>query len=284
MAKSSHQLDREIAEALSARKRGVKTIDRPGKPKRAHSTKLSSEDLDELIESDDPADWEVARDYALQKNKTPLVVKLDMARALDVKPSDFDDVVKGQPFDKSYEVQLGNKAYAVADDDDAAYKMAIEYVTDSLKDDPTTFNQDFLERHIDEKKLRKVVYDSRMEDEYVEELAEHQPDDFWELAARLDVRAALPNTDEDGERLPATQKQISAVKKAYAKEAADDPMEYFRDIYGDEAFKHAIKAAGLDVKAAAEDAVDTDGWQYYLGHYDGSSGTTASGLVYWRTN
>ena len=281
MAKSSRQLDREIAEALNGRKRGAKTTVRQ---KRAHSTKISSADLNELIASDDPSDWDVARDYALQKNKKDLIVKLDMARALDVKPSDFDDVTKGRPFDKSYEVQLGNKAYAVAADDDAAYKMAIEYVTDSLKDDPTMFNQDFLEQHLDEKKLRKVVYDSRMDDDYVEELAEHQPDDFWDLAARLDVGTALPNTDDDGERLEPTQKQINAVKKAYAKEAADDPMEYFRDIYGDEAFKHAIKAAGIDIKAAAEAAVDADGWQHHLAHYDGNSDTTASGLVYWRTN
>jgi hypothetical protein len=191
--------------------------------------------------------------------------------------------VKG-PFKNSYEVHLGNQEYVVAKDADSAYKMALEYVTDQLKDEPTSFNQDFLERHLDEKKLRKVVYDSRMEDEYVEELAEHQADDFWELAARLDVHAALLNTGEDGERLAPTQKQINAVKKAYAQEAADDPMEYFRDIYGDEAFKYAIKAVGIDVKSAAEDAVDTEGWPHFLAHYDGDSGSTASGLVYWRTN
>src|SRR5574341_1862801 len=284
MAKSGRQLDREIAEALQ-RKHSEKTTTRTRK-KRAHSTKLAASDIDELIASDDLADWDVARDYAIKKNKKDLIVRLDMARALNVKPSDFDDVVKGQPFDKSYEVQLGNKAYVVADDEDAAYKMAVEYVTDSLKDDPTTmFNQVFLEQHLDEKKLRKVVYDSRMEDDYVEELAEHQPDDFWELAARLDVHAAVPDTDEDGERLEPTQKQINAVKKAYAKETADHPMEFFRDIYGeDEAFKHAIKAAGIDIKAAAEDAVDTDGWQHHLAHYDGNSYTTDEGFVYWRTN
>src|SRR5574341_1133446 len=249
MAKSGRQLDREIAEALQ-RKQRKKTTTRTRK-KRAHSTKLAASDIDELIASDDLADWDVARDYAIKKNKKDLIVRLDMARALNVKPSDFDDVVKGQPFDKSYEVQLGNKAYVVADDEDAAYKMAVEYVTDSLKDDPTTmFNQVFLEQHLDEKKLRKVVYDSRMEDDYVEELAEHQPDDFWELAARLDVHAAVPATDEHGERMEPTQKQINAVKKAYAKETADHPMEFFRDIYGeDEAFKHAIKPAGIDIKA-----------------------------------
>ena len=52
----------------------------------------------------------------------------------------------------------------------------------------------------------------------------------------------------------------------------------------DEAVKQAIKAVGINVKAAAKDAVDTDGWQHFLAHYDGSSHTTDSGLVYWRTN
>ena len=46
----------------------------------------------------------------------------------------------------------------------------------------------------------------------------------------------------------------------------------------------AIEIAGIDIDAAADDAVDTDGWEHFLARYDGKSHETDSGLVYWRVN
>ena len=62
-------------------------------------------------------------------------------------------------------------------------------------------------------------------------------------------------------------------------------MDYLEDIYGKgDAVKQAIEIAGIDIDAAAEDAVDTDGAAHFLSSYDGNSYTTKGGLVYWRTN
>ena len=61
-------------------------------------------------------------------------------------------------------------------------------------------------------------------------------------------------------------------------------MQFLEEIYGDEAAAKAIEIAGIDVDAAADDAVDTDGWEHFLARYDGKSHETASGLVYWRVN
>ena len=61
-------------------------------------------------------------------------------------------------------------------------------------------------------------------------------------------------------------------------------MEYLDDIYGDEAAKKAIEIAGIDVEAAAKEAVSTDGEGHFLSGYDGETHETKGGLVYWRTN
>ena len=42
--------------------------------------------------------------------------------------------------------------------------------------------------------------------------------------------------------------------------------------------------AGIDIDAAAEEAVSTDGAAHFLSSYDGKTTLTKSGLVYWRTN
>jgi len=68
------------------------------------------------------------------------------------------------------------------------------------------------------------------------------------------------------------------------REQLRDPMQYLDDICGDDAAAQAIKIAGIDVEAAAEDAVDTDGAGHFLSIYDGETHETKSGLVYWRAN
>lgn len=280
MAKSTRQLNREIVEALQRGKQKGSTAAKP-KSRTAHST-ISRQQLNALIASDAQNDWNVARDFALERSLKDKIVLLDMTRALDVAPSDLK-VAKG-PYSKSFEVRLGDQEYVVVPDEDTARKIALKRVEEDLKDEPGMFNQSFIESHIDQAALKKWVYKERLDDDYVDELAEHQLDDFWDLARRFNVEA-VPDTDEDGNLMEPSRKQLAAVKKAYAQDAADNPMSFFEDMYShDEALKHAIKAAGIDAKAAAEEAVDTDGWQHFLAPYDGNSHETDSGLVYWRVN
>ena len=52
----------------------------------------------------------------------------------------------------------------------------------------------------------------------------------------------------------------------------------------EDAVKKAIEIAGIDIDAAAEEAVQSDGAAHFLSSYDGNSYTTEAGLVYWRTN
>lgn len=240
------------------------------------------EKIEELISGTDPQEWSVARDLAIQKNIPDMIVLLDMARELDVPPTDLE-VTEGRPYDDSFEVVHGNESYVVVPDEATAYNIALERVKEDLENSPSSFSSSFIEAHIDQKELKKYVFDARLDDDYVEELAERQPDDFWRLAARFGVGA--PDPDEDGEMPEPSARTIREVKRGYAEDEAENPMSFFENMYGaEEAVQQAVDAVGIDVEAAAEDAVDTDKWQRFLAHYDGNAYTTDSGLVYWRTN
>lgn len=43
-----------------------------------------------------------------------------------------------------------------------------------------------------------------------------------------------------------------------------------------------VSLASIDIDAATDEAVITDGASHFLGTYDGNSYTTDAGLVYWR--
>ena len=147
------------------------------------------------------------------------------------------------------------------------------------KNEPEIFNKDFIESHINTDRLRRDLHND-VRDMAEEDLRDMSDREFWRTAERyIDV----PEEDEDGD-MPDTDDYVEDVAEKMAEERLKDPMEYLEEIYGDEAAAQAIKIAGFDVDAAAEDAVDTDGWQHFLSHYDGSSDETESDFVFWREN
>lgn len=78
---------------------------------------------------------------------------------------------------------------------------------------------------------------------------------------------------------------IETVAEAMTAAELKDPMEYLEGIYGDEAAKQAIEIAGIDIDAAADEAVGADGEGHFLSTYDGNtSETKPSRFVYWRHN
>ena len=183
-----------------------------------------------------------------------------------------------------YQVEWGVEEYHVAKNHDQAYALAVEVVKQDLEQEPELFNKDFIERHINTDKLRDELESDEL-NARIDELtfeSGRDPDNFW-----IDYEQEgwdAPEEDEDGFRREPTTKEIEELAEAQTKERLQDPMQFLEEIYGDEAAAKAIEIAGIDVDAAADDAVDTDGWEHFLARYDGKSHETASGLVYWRVN
>jgi hypothetical protein len=216
-------------------------------------------------------------------------VLAEMARELDIDPDqlsiDTDSGLESFRTGTVYEVSAGRKEWIVVENDDQERELALEIVKQDLDSEPEIFNQDFIERHIDTDRLRRDlesdVTDMRLED--LTEMADRRPDDFWREYEGEGFDA--PEEDEEGERREPTRSEIEELAERQAEEQLKDPMSYLEDIYGrEDAVKKAIEIAGIDIDAAAEDAVDTDGPAHFLSSYDGNSYTTKGGLVYWRRN
>lgn len=215
----------------------------------------------------------------------------EVAKAVDV-PWDqlkirssrsFESFGVGSVYEISY--AWGHLSYAVVENEEAADDLATEIVKQDLEESPENFNQDFIEQHIDTKKLKSElmsdVVDMRMED--LTDEAERRPDDFWRQYEAEGWDA--PEEDEEGERREPTQSEIEELAEKMAEDQLSDPMAWLEDIYGKEdAVKKAIEIAGLDIEEAAKEAVGADGPGHFLSSYDGATHITPAGLVYWRQN
>lgn len=190
--------------------------------------------------------------------------------------------------------RMGTAEWNVYEDEEAAENEARARVREDLEEQPEIFNQSFIESHIDMKALEKWVYDAEMESDYVREMAENDPEDFWKMFSSYgndtseyeDTEGELPGTSlYEGEHDDVPEKAIETVEDDYAKAQAQDPMQFLEDIYGkEEAVKKAIEFAGIDIDAAVDEAISADGWAHFMNTYDGDYHTTPSGFVYFRVN
>lgn len=217
------------------------------------------------------------------------VVLAEVAQALDADPEelfiDTDSGLTSFGAGTVYRVEWGREEYVVVADHDQMEELALEVVKQDLEQEPEIFNQDFIARHIDTDRLRgnleSDVVSMRIED--LIDMADRRPEDFWREYESEGFDA--PEEDEEGDRQDPTHSEIEELAMKQAEEQLRDPMEYLEDVYGrEDATKEAIRIAGIDVDAAAQDAVDTDGAEHFLARYDGNSHETEGGLVYWRNN
>jgi hypothetical protein len=249
-------------------------------------------------------------------------VKVAMGQALDVPLDDMEiEEERGlSSFDEGtvYQISVGRQEYAVAEDQDAVEKLAVAVVLQDLKDSPDSFEQGFIQSHIDMDRLRRDlhsdVYD--MNYERLKEEAERKPMEFLKdnnidipeptkkqmqeyadamgdddkPSARYMDDFEVQGDAEDrwiilGEEPEVPDSEIEAITESETKEQLKDPVSYLSDIYGDgDAVKKAIEIGGIDEQAAAEEAVNVDGAGHFLSGYDGNLHDGPGGIVYWRTN
>jgi hypothetical protein len=220
-------------------------------------------------------------------------VLAEMSKALDIDPDELKIRDDRSGFSvQAYEITIkgGKKEWKVVASEDDERELALEIVKQDLEKEPEIFNKDFIESHIDMDRLKSELH-SDVLDMRIDDLTEMDTDDFWKEWEREgnnlpeDVYEENEDEDEQGDAREPTHSEIEELAQSQADDQLKDPMDYLSDIYGrEDAVKKAIEIAGIDIDAAAEDAVDTDGAAHFLSSYDGHSTTTKSGLVYWRTN
>lgn len=229
----------------------------------------------------------------MPKRKAPTVdfddedsVKRVMAKELEVDPEDIkieEAHYRDYTGDTYYRIDIGSQEYFVAKDNDSAYDLAIAMVKQDLEESPENFNQSFIESHIDTDRLRRDLESdvSNSNYEYFNDMRDSELEREVRDRLRLDDEDFL---DEDGE-FKNRDGMVEKLAEDLTEEQLKDPMSYLEDIYGKEdAVKQAIKIAGIDVKAAAEEAVDSDGMGHFLSSYDGEYREGPDGIIWWRHN
>jgi len=210
----------------------------------------------------------------------------DLAKACSVEPEGVEDFKSD---DKGGSFKADGVEYRFFWGEDEAHAAAVEQTHDDLENEPTIFNQEWLNSQIDEGKARDFfteVYNewnqsyatdidsepsheglsSRLADELVERGIVDKDDALVEGFEPQD------HIDEFVEKM--TEDQISEGRGGY---------DHYESNFGEEEAKKLIMENNLiDIDAAAEDAVDTDGWPHFLSHYDGEYSTTDGGIVYFR--
>ena len=179
--------------------------------------------------------------------------------------------------------------YIIASNDDIPESLALAQVRSDLESEPELFNQDWLQGHINEERLRNDLYSD------TEEGIRQSPDSYgWEAGKDSGGNEIVRyneegEEDDDGEYDSTGQpfEEQTEPSDEWLEEKTNEllryPVQYMQEIYGDaDGIKQAIAIAGIDINAAAEEAVAADGWQHFLSRYDGNSYDLPSGGVYWK--
>src|SRR3972149_301738 len=246
-------------------------------------------------------------------------VKAAMAKSLDVDVEDLsiEDSHMSSFGQSVYKVESGREEYHVVESEEVARDLAIAIVTQDLESEPWNFNQSFIQSHINMDSLRSELM-SDVQNSRHEDLAEEakgnvsrfikENDLDWpkpsektlhhhadvmsdentsakEIYNKLKGMDAEDQWTELGDEPEIEDSVIESLAEKQAEDQLSDPLDYLSDIYGKEdAAKKAIEIGGIDVTAAAEEAVSTDGEGHFLSSYDGNMHEGPGGIVYWRTN
>ena len=233
----------------------------------------------------------------------------EVALKLDLKPSDCQIASGSSPngYGKAYLVSSGNAEYIVMRNDEEFEAAARKGAEENLKDEPGMFSEEFIASHIDTEALRKSLYPDVYDSNFdrINDEAERHPTNF---AVENDIDVAPPTEaqlreyeltpyeelvklhpteqwDAIGEEPTIPNTTIESLAEQATEAELQDPMSFLEGIHGsEEALKQALKLAGVDVKAAADDAVSTDGAAHFMCGYDGNYDTTKSGFIVWRHN
>jgi hypothetical protein len=214
-------------------------------------------------------------------------------------------------------IDIGNKDYMIFPDVDTAESFAKALVLQDINDQPEIFNEGFLDNYIDEEHLRGQLnsdveeqvrespesyhYEPKYKAILVspdgdtrEDFGIHDDEDDASRVAQdeIDSRNANLEGDEGDEWTYETEEVepdddpgFDSWVEDKVDEVLRDPIWYLQDIFGDkDGIAQAIKIGGINEEEAADACISADGWQNFVGSYDGNSHDLPGGGVWVRHN
>lgn len=222
---------------------------------------------------DEPVDTKSEIDRLLLGNWVDIALR-ELAEELNEPLSDMEildyegDYDRDNPDDTTHFTVKAGHTYHVFKNEDTARDYALGLVKDDLEHQPEIFSQGWLEGHIDKERLADAIGDpyENWEEEEVGNL------DYEELLQKMVDEGYIDFDDpvffkKDGNARvenPGRVKKLDQIKDKYVE--AEKPL----------------KLAPIDIDKAADDTIQTDGWQHFVASYDGNSYDLGSGAVYVR--
>ena len=182
-----------------------------------------------------------------------------------------------------WEVGAGNQSYRVFESDNKAKEVALEQVIDRLENEPEMFHQDWLQNFIYVLPGDRPILANEGADSQIEGMRDA---DILEKADMVEEYDAEQDDNKKEAILEAAREEASSILSDEIEEQLENPIQYFVHDQGMYSMKDLMKASfiSLDIPEAAQEAINVDGWEYFLATYDGNSEELPSGAVYIRTN
>jgi hypothetical protein len=187
-------------------------------------------------------------------------------------------------FGTCYSVTVDGEEFNLIPSFDEFHNIAIAYVTDQLEDEPELFTQSWLEQHLYITDTDKRLIAGDEAEAYTGDLSDREVADEYERQNNELLYEVEPDEEEDEEGELDYQKMKEALYDAHYDyiygELERDAVGYFTENLGYEV-KDLMKnnLFSIDIEAAAEDAVQTDGEAHFLSHYDGNYEETSGGII-----
>jgi len=281
-----------LGEALVA---SLLEADGPAKEFFKHLGKISTLNGLNWTDWDDLDEWQ-------QKAAMELAKEVDATLdPVDNHPSVFDTDLELDSYGPAdMKISLGRQEWLVYMDSDAAVTAAENQVRQDLENDPELFQQDWLENFINKDQLRRDLrpdVDNMATENFHDQHPSYEDkrdflidndvlerEDFWTEQADEDGDMQEVELPIEGDLEAKIDRAVEDWVEADVENQLRDPIQYFKDIYGDEdGLKQAIGMAGIDTAHAAEAAVHEDGAAHFLARHDGDENELPCGAVYYRT-
>jgi hypothetical protein len=266
------------------------------------------------------ARWkEELEDTLSNEDTVQAVIEFLIEEGLDLDDVTVEEGIWGWPETSDCAtVYLGkDKDYMVFPDNDTAESFAKALVLQDIQEQPELFSEGFLDKYIDEEHLRDKLkadveedvrespdsygYEPKYKAILVspdgvtrEDFGVHDDEDDASRAAQDEIDSRNANLEEDEgdewayeieEVEPDDDPDFDSWVEDKVDEILRDPILYLQDIYGNkDGLAQAIKIGGINEEEAADACISADGWQNFVGSYDGNATDLESGGVYCRHN
>ncbi len=170
----------------------------------------------------------------------------------------------------SFEAEESGNEYHGAISDHVAQCVAKAHIRQDLEEEPEIFTQSWLMSHIEEESF----WDDNSGD--IEDNLRDSPESF---------SGFLDDPEPAGEDEEFSEAQIEEMFREYFEDLKrQGALSWLEELGYEGSDLYSQLMPYIDVDEAAENAIDVDGWEHFIAHYDGVSHELNSGVVYWRMN